>query len=228
ILQCQTRDLPHSTSQINGLRIVHGRLFSGDSIALCNPHTGGIDRQIPVQLTVMRNSFQLEMHRRCADVLQATKPDLLCPGHGPLIEMNDSEIAEYMGYIQRKETAFRDVVSEPADHFIDLFWARMLPYVSKASPNSEVTYTVRIRNNLNRNALYEARLLPAFGWRPHAEVQGVTLAPAEQGDIFLRATAPSREDSTRRLLVAEVFIDGVSQGPICEALVTISSGHRGS
>ncbi|CDX14721.1 hypothetical protein MPLB_1480014 [Mesorhizobium sp. ORS 3324] len=207
--------------QIDGRRV----LFSGDNVALCNPRAGGIHREIPVQLTVMRNSFQLEMHRRCADVLQATKPDLLCPGHGPLIEMGPSQVAEYTGYVQRKEAAFRDVVREPADHFIDLFWARMLPYVSEARPDSEVTYTVRIRNNLNRSAVYEARLLPDFGWRPRAGVQPMTLAPAEQGDIILRATAPSDADRTRRLLVAEVFVDGVSHGPICEALVTVASGR---
>lgn len=204
--------------QIDGRRV----LFSGDNVALCNPSAGGIDREIPVQLTVMRNSFQLEMHRRCATVLQATKPDFLCPGHGPLIETGRSQIAEYTDYIERKEAAFRDVVGEPADHFIDLFWARMLPYISETSPDSEVTYTVRIRNNLNRSALFAARLLPTFGWRPHAEVQSTTLAPAEQGDIFLRATAPSRADSARRLVFAEVFIDGVSQGPVCEALVSTS------
>ncbi|MER8766754.1 MBL fold metallo-hydrolase [Mesorhizobium sp. M0968] len=206
-------------AQIDGRRV----LFSGDNVARCNPGIGGIDRDIPVQLTVMRNSFQLEMHRRCANVLRATRPDLLCPGHGPLIEMSQSEIAEYAGYVQRKEAAFRDVVSEPANHFIDLFWVRMLPYVSETSTGSEVTYTVRIRNNLNRSAVYEARLLPAFCWRPKPEVQSITLAPGQQGEIYLRATAPSSADPARRVLLAEIFVDGVPQGPICEALVTTSA-----
>ncbi|ANW03054.1 hypothetical protein [Bradyrhizobium icense] len=79
----------------------------------------------------MRNSFQLEMHRRCANVIQAAKPDLVCPGHGELIAVDQSRIAEYTDYIERKEAAFRDIVGEPANYFIDLFWARMLPYLSE-------------------------------------------------------------------------------------------------
>ncbi|WP_028351672.1 MBL fold metallo-hydrolase [Bradyrhizobium murdochi] len=137
--------------KIDGKRIV----FGGDNLFLFNPQAGGIEREIAIQSTVMRNSFQLDMHRRCANVIRATNPDLVCPGHGELIPMDHSMVAEYTDYIQRKEAAFRDVVPEPADHFIDLFWARMLPYLSEARPNSEVAYTIRIRNNLERAVFTE-------------------------------------------------------------------------
>ncbi|WP_316399341.1 MBL fold metallo-hydrolase [Bradyrhizobium sp. 33ap4] len=203
---------------IDGKRIV----FGGDNVFLFNPQAGGIEHEIPIQTTIMRNSFQLEMHRRCATVMRATKPDLICPGHGELITWDQSRITEYTGYIERKEAAFRDVVAEPANHFIDLFWARMLPYLSEVSPNSEVPYIVRIRNNLRRAAMFSARLLPAFGWNSHASTKSITLQPGEQGDIMLRATAPSQIDPWRRLITAEIFIDGVSLGPICEALVSTS------
>lgn len=207
---------------IDGKRIV----FGGDNLFLWNPQAGGIEREIAIQTTVMRNSFQLEMHRRCADVIRATKPDLVCPGHGQLIVMDQSRIDEYTDYIERKEAAFRDIVGDPANHFIDLFWARMLPYLSEAFPNSEVTYTVRIRNNLERAAVYSARLLPAFGWALHREAESITLQPGEQGEIMLGATAPSEVDSRRRLMTAEILIDGVSQGPVCEALISVSGDRR--
>lgn len=201
---------------IDGKRIV----FGGDNLLLFNPQGAGIEHEILVQTTVMRNSFQLEMHRRCANVIQKTKPDLICPGHGALIPMDGSRVAEYTSYIERKEAAFRDIVDEPADHFIDLFWARMLPYVSEVHPNSELIYTVRIRNNLERSARYSARLLPAMGWTSHGGSESITLQPGEQGEITLGATAPSQLDPRRRLMTAEILIDGVSQGPICEALVS--------
>ncbi|WP_354101819.1 MBL fold metallo-hydrolase [Bradyrhizobium sp. RT5a] len=216
------------SGHIDGKRIV----FGGDNVVLFNPEAGGIDRQIQAggidrqilaQTTVMRNSFQLDMHRRCANVMRATRPDLVCLGHGELITMDQSRIAEYAEYIERKELAFRDIVGEPANHFIDLFWARMLPYLSEASPNSQVTYTVRIRNNLERTALYSARLLPAFGWTSRAEAESITLQPGEQDEIVLAAIAPSRVDPRRRLITAEILIDGVSQGPVCEALVSTLS-----
>ena len=214
----QTEYHAYIVGNIDGKRIV----FGGDNLFLFNPQAGGIEREIAIQTTVMRNSFQLEMHRRCAKVIQATKPDLVCPGHGELITMDQSRIAEYTDYIERKEAAFRDIVAEPVNHFIDLFWARMLPYLSEASPNSQVTYTVRIRNNLERSAVYSARLLPAFGWTSRAEAESITLQPGEQDEIVLAAIAPSRADQRRRLITAEILIDGVSQGPVCEALVSTS------
>ncbi|UPK28274.1 MBL fold metallo-hydrolase [Bradyrhizobium sp. 195] len=205
--------------KIDGKRIV----FGGDNLLLFNPQAGGIEREIAIQSTVMRNSFQLEMHRRCASVIRAANPDLVCPGHGELIPMDRSRVAEYMDYIKRKEVAFRNVVDEPANHFIDLFWARMLPYLSKARPNSEVAYTIKIRNNLERTAVFSARLLPAFRWTAHGGVESITLESGERGDIVLSATAPSQADPRRRLMTAEILIDDVSQGPLCEALVSTSA-----
>lgn len=201
---------------IDGKRI----LFSGDNLFLFNPQAGGIEREIAIQTTVMRNSFQLEMHRRCASVMSALTPDLICPGHGELIAMDQSRTAEYTDYIERKEKILRDLVGEPADHFIDLFWARMLPYVSTARPNDGVKYTIKIRNNLERTATYSARLLPLSGWTP-CEAESVTLRRGERGELLLRATAPSEAALRRRLITAEVLIDNVSQGPICEALVSV-------
>ncbi|MER9801678.1 MBL fold metallo-hydrolase [Mesorhizobium sp. M0142] len=202
---------------IDGKRI----LFSGDNLFLFNPQAGGIQREIAIQTTVMRNSFQLEMHRRCAKVISALMPDLICPGHRKLIPMDQSRIAEYTNYIERKEIALREIVGEPANHFIDVFWARMLPYLSTARPNSEVKYMIKIRNNLERTAIYNARLLPAFGWSPHVNTESITLRRGERGEIMLRATAPSQADSRRRVITAEILIDNVSQGPICEALISV-------
>ncbi|WFU51660.1 MBL fold metallo-hydrolase [Sinorhizobium terangae] len=201
---------------IDGKRIV----FGGDNLFLFNPGAGGIEREIAIQTTVMRNSFQLDMHRRCANVMRAVKPDLVCPGHGKLIAMDQSRISEYTDYIERKEAALRDIVDEPANHFIDIFWARMLPYLSQARPNAKLTYTVKIRNNLERTAVYGARLRPALGWASDGEVESITLQPGQQGEILLGATAPSQVDPRRRLITAEILIDGVSQGPVCEALVS--------
>ncbi|MER8671600.1 MBL fold metallo-hydrolase [Mesorhizobium sp. M1156] len=203
---------------IDGKRVA----FGGDNILLFNP--GGINsgREIAVQSTVLRNSFQLAMFQYCARVLNAAKPDLLCPGHGDLITMTQSRLDEYTDYLERTEASFREIVDAPADQFVDLFWVRMLPYISVARPGSKVTYTVRIRNNLERTATYSARLLVNFGWRANHEPEAITLGPGERGQLTLWATAPSHTDLRRRLITAELLIDGVSQGPICEALVSTS------
>lgn len=201
---------------IDGKRVA----FGGDNLFLLNRGTGAIDRATAFQTTVMRNSFQLDMHRRCASLLKATKFDLLCPGHGELITMDQRRFDEYTDHIQRKETAFRNIVDEPADHYIDLFWVRMLPYLSEVGPSSCVNFTLKIRNNLGRTAVYGARLITAHGWTSDGGFESITLQPGEGGEVFLRATSPSEVDPRRRLVTAEILIDGVSQGPVSEALVS--------
>ncbi|OSI79322.1 hypothetical protein BSZ22_01940 [Bradyrhizobium canariense] len=81
---------------------------------------------------------------------------------------------------------------------------------------------IKIRNNLERTAVFTARLLPAFGWTAQRAVQSISLEPGGRGDIALSATAPPQADPKRRLTTAEILIDGVSQGPVCEALVWTS------
>ncbi|MER9597291.1 MBL fold metallo-hydrolase [Mesorhizobium sp. M0244] len=201
---------------IDGKRVA----FGGDNLLLFNPQNGRIAREIASQSTVLRNSFQLDMLRRCKSILRSAGADLLCPGHGELIVLDQSRITEYTDYLKGAEAAFLGVVDAPANHFIDLFWVRMLPYLSAARPNSMVTYTLKIRNNLERTALYSACLLPAFGWGADGETKSITLEPGQRGELLLLATAPSQVDLRRRLITAEILIDGVSQGPVCEALVS--------
>ncbi|MDX8502597.1 MBL fold metallo-hydrolase [Mesorhizobium sp. VK4C] len=204
---------------IDGNRIA----FGGDNLFLVKNGIENAERESPYQTTVMRNSFQLEMHHLCASVLANTKPDLICPGHGNLISMDAPRIAEYVNYIKRKEEAFRAVVGEPADHFIDLFWARMLPYISDVAGGSNVTYTIKVRNNLERRAVYGARILPTSGWSSDGEVRTISLEPSGNGEIILEVRAPYERDPRRKVVTAEILIDGVSQGPLCEALVSVAS-----
>ena len=48
------------------------------------------------------------------------------------------DLDTYCDFIARKERAFRELVAEPADHYIDLFWARLLPYVAVVRPGQTV------------------------------------------------------------------------------------------
>ena len=203
---------------IDGTRVA----FTGDNIFLYQSH----GRERPAQTTVLRNSFQLDMHRRCAEVLQASRPELICPGHGDLIAMSPTRLDEYADFIDRKERAVRDLVGDPADHFVDLFWAQMHPYLSIVSKGDDVLFTVRLRNNLARTAVYEARLVLPEGWKTPAGSVSMTLPAGGHGTLDLPATAPHLAHTERKLVTAEILIDGVSQGPICEALVVTRSADR--
>lgn len=195
--------------------------FTGDNYFLQEVLVGGKIEQRPFQTTVLRNSFQLDMHRRCIEVMTEVSPQLICPGHNNVWDCDERLLREYADFIRRKERIFRKLVAEPADHYIDLFWARLLPYVTEARPDEKVEYTLLLRNNLGRRATYEARLLPMDGWKVADGFTALTLEGEGRGELKLRATAPSAADPVRRLTSAEIRIDGVSQGPVAEALVTV-------
>ncbi|KUM24280.1 hypothetical protein AU467_31190 [Mesorhizobium loti] len=204
---------------IDGKRIA----FGGDNMLPFSPGPEGTNQEISVQSTVLRNSFQLGMFQQCLSVVQKTDAELLCPGHGNLVPLDAKTRSVYTNYVKSAEAAFVETVDAPADHFIDLFWVRMLPYVSDTKPNAKTVFTLKIRNNLGRAAEYGARLVTSFGWTSDGRVASITLKPNNHGEISLEATAPSQFDPKRRLITAEIFIDGISQGPVCEALVSMLS-----
>jgi len=78
-----------------------------------------------------------------------------------------------------------------------------------------------LRNNLEHPATYAARLIAPHGWNVASELRSLSLEAGANGELVLTATAPSAADEVRRLITAEIQIDGQSQGPISEALVTI-------
>lgn len=195
--------------------------FTGDNYFTGEVLVRGQIEMRNYQTTVLRNSFQLAMHRRCAEVMRKVAPDLICPGHRDVLECNKSELDHYCDFIARKERIFSELVGEPADHYIDLFWARLLPYVAETLPGDTLNYRLLLRNNLEEPVTYEARLLPPPGWSTTAEFQALKLEPGTRGELALTAVAPASADSTRRLLTAEIKINGKSQGEISEALVTV-------
>jgi glyoxylase-like metal-dependent hydrolase (beta-lactamase superfamily II) len=196
--------------------------FTGDNYFTAEVLAGGKTEMRPYQTTVLRNSFQLGMHRRCADVMRHIEPELICPGHRDVLQCNKQELDTYCDFIAQKERVFRELVPEPADHYIDLFWSRLLPWVSVVRPGQKVDYRLLLRNNLERPVRYDARLLTPSGWDTSPEFQSLSLEAGQRGELQLSAIAPPDGDNTRRLLTAEIRIDGQSQGPISEALVTVT------
>ncbi len=204
--------------------VVDGRkiAFTGDNYLHDERVRNGVAQVLPYQTTVLRNSFQLDMHRRCAEVMTAIAPDLICPGHGELLECSADALDAYVSFIDEKDSVFRGLVGEPADHFVDLFWARLVPYLAAVRPGEKVAYRLLLRNNLERQATFAARLLPPMGWACSPEPAEIRLDAGARGELTLQAIAPERVDRERRLLVAEILVDGRSQGPLCEALVTLA------
>jgi len=205
-------------AEIDGRKVA----FTGDNIFFEDVLVGGTVKSKPYQTTVLRNSFQLDMHRRCVDVMRRVNPELICPGHNDVFACDKTVLDEYCDFIARKERVFRKLVAEPANQHVDLFWARLLPYLAEVEPGGQVTYELLLRNNLERRATFEARLLSPSGWGADDDFASLTLDAGARGTLKLAAKAPVKADAKRRLMTAEIRIDGVSQGPVSEALVTVA------
>ena len=188
--------------------------FTGDNVML--------DREgSPFQTTVLRNSYQPWMHRKCVDVMARVEPDLVCPGHGPVIEWSPAKLGAYTHYVERKEAAFAALVPEPAGDAIDLFWARLVPYVVNAAPRDRVDLRLMLRSNHETTVTYRARLRPAAGWTSESDWTELELAPRASGEIAFDCVAPDFPHD-RRLQVVEVEMNGRALGPLVEGVVTVT------
>ena len=214
------------STEIDGRRVA----FTGDNW-FEQPTDVHYDQQVdrPHQTTVWRNSFRLDMHRQCAAIMEEIQPDLVCPGHGDILEVDSSQITRYADFIERKERVFRSLSADPVEQRVDLFWARLLPYQSKAPVGGRVSYELRLRNNFDRTVDYEARLYAPDGRTVLAE--GVCrLGSDERGSVTLPIEVGAW-DIGRGVVTAEVLIDGESRGPVAEAVIAVTpedgAGRRG-
>lgn len=209
-------------ADIDGRRVA----FTGDNYFLTEVIAGTLVESSPMQTTVLRNSFQLAMHRRCAEVLSAAAPELICPGHRDVLQCSKRDIDRYVDFIVRKERVFRNLVHEPADHYIDLFWVRLVPYVAVVQPGEVIDYRLLLRNTFPEQIEFGARLLPPPGWTVSDGWGTVEIEPGGSAELSLRAQAPRQSDGIRRLLTAEVSVGGRSHGPLAEALVVVAGTVR--
>ena len=210
------------TGMIDGRKVA----FTGDNYFLHEVTRSGTTERLPYQTTVMRNSFQLWMHRRCAELMRREAPELICPGHDQVLPCHKEDIDAYTDYIARKEAVFRELVGEPADQFIDLFWVRLLPFVTRARGGDSVTYRILVRNNLGRRAAFGASLIPPPGWSATGQHGAVELEPDGRSEITLNMTVPRDVARRRYLVTAEITVDGESHGPVPEAVVIVDGEGR--
>jgi len=198
--------------------------FTGDnifehSVATWGSHT----EKNPIQTQVFRNSFQLSMHKRCKEVMKKILPERICPGHGEPFYFDKLKTEKYSDYIGQKETLFRELSPEPAEQYTDLFWARLLPYQSVIKCGEKQEFTLLVRNNFSEAKEFRAQLLPPEDWEVVSAFGETSLSPGASGEIVMIAKAPKNpvNKTFRQLVTVEVYIDGISQGPVAEALVQV-------
>jgi glyoxylase-like metal-dependent hydrolase (beta-lactamase superfamily II) len=209
----------HSTlaAEIDGRTVA----FTGDNYFHGEEHVHyGRREERPYQTTVFRNSFQFEMHRKCKRVMREIQPEKVCPGHGEVLDCDPSQVETYCDFVDRKERVFRELTAAPAEQTADLFWARLLPFQATARPGETVEYTLRVRNDFETETDYRARLLNPDG-RTTADAATATLPVDGEADLTLTLTLPVDADPGRKIVTAEMVVDGESRGPVVEAVVHV-------
>lgn len=203
-------------AHIDGLKIA----FTGDNL-YPNENQKNSGWEAPfVQPTVFRNGYCIQMHRRCAELMDVIKPDLICPGHYEVRKVNGTDMARYADWIFRKEEAFRQLVHEPVDFYMDLFWARFLPYQIKLDPGKKGVISIKIHNVIKREATFGVRLIPSSHFSTDEQLYPIALPPDGVGSIDLTIWVKENV-KVRFLITAEITIDGCSLGPVAEALVMV-------
>ena len=75
-----------------------------------------------------------------------------------------------------------------------------------------------------RNAIFRTLMATRAAMLSPGHVEAFNAVPVDfygaKGELKMEAQAPSKGEHVRRLMTAEIWIDGVNQGPIAEALVT--------
>ena len=122
-------------------------------------------------------------------------PELICPGHRDVLPCSKQDLDIYCDFIEQKERVFRNLVNEPADHYIDLFWARLLPYLATVAANEAIEYRLLLRNNFSERTSYGARLIPPQGWKTSPEFAQLELEPGDRGELSFAMTAPPTADT---------------------------------
>ncbi len=96
-------------------------------------------------------------------------------------DFDELKSAQYSDYIDRKESCFRELSPEPAEQYVDLFWARLIPYQVIVSPGDEVSFIVLLRNNYPDSREFEARLILPRGWEASTETGKIKLTARSAG-----------------------------------------------
>ena len=206
-------------AEIDGRRV----FFSGDS-------SFPLRRYLPTRKeewmvnTVMRNSVNLAMHRRCADVFDRLRPDFLCGGHGPVWDITEEDFSRHRDFVDKKERIWRGLVPEPTDLGVDLFWARLLPYQAWLQPGKSAAYTLELRNAYEAETTFEISLGSTLPLTCEPATATATLAPEKATELVFEVRLPAGSEvpgQRRQLLTVDVRANGKPLGQVTEALLTI-------
>ena len=175
----------HSTilGEIDGRRVI----FSGDSTCPLKRYQPEREKERMVS-TVIRNSLTFDMYRKCAEECERLRPNLLCPGHGPYVDVPAKAFEEHQRYVREKESIWRGLLSKPAALGPDLLLCRLVSCQSTIESGQTRRLALQLRNSFETTVQSEAALDSALHISTTHPRGGLLLEANQKGEIDFQVT----------------------------------------
>jgi glyoxylase-like metal-dependent hydrolase (beta-lactamase superfamily II) len=211
--------LPGQTEYHQGLlTVVDGKrvLFTGD-----NTWNKKFPEKVRNGPLVPQNEYLLDSgFIACARKMLECGPDLVCPAHTEEYWPDRQDLEEFLGWALRLRDVMTGLIDQPDPNFgLDYRWCYFYPYRAEVEPGKVVRLELRVRNHLFKSAKVEVRLrLPAGVSCPYSE-RSVTISGKSQVAIPFDLSGPDNVQKGRRVITADITINGRHLGEVAEALI---------
>ena len=155
-------------AEIDGKRVV----FTGDNFTVTTgrPMPDGSLRIRPVIL----NSFVSDSYQKAIRNLIEHQPDLMAPGHGPLIPVTAAMLEATRVRIDKRAEFYRKLIADPDTDFgLDPEWVQIYPYQMMLRLGEPASCEIRVHNYRQRPMRMKVSLVLPHGLARRARGAGV-------------------------------------------------------
>jgi glyoxylase-like metal-dependent hydrolase (beta-lactamase superfamily II) len=211
--------LPGQTEFHQGLStLIDGRkvMFTGDNT--WNKEDPGKTRNGPL---VPQNVYFLDGgFISCAQTMIDYSPDLVCPAHTEEYSPARRDLEEFKTWAYRLREVMTELVDQPDPNFgVDSLWCHFYPYRTVTTPGQDFTLELHLRNHLFKEADVQVMLKLPAEIECGAPKRNAKVPPKTEAVIPFLLQRTAQEFLTRRVITADVIVDGCHIGEYAEALV---------
>ena len=160
-------------------------------------------------------------HARSAEILLEYSPDILCPGHGPAVEVTREHLERFYDRVKPMSDKLQALVGERnLDCAMAYHRAEVMPYEQPVEEGKPISVVVRVRN-------YEDKEKPVIitpslpqGWSAESDRKTATVSPlgvVEVPFIITPGPRPVRGPS-KAAFGFDLELDGTVLGEVCNGI----------
>ena len=172
-----------------------------------------------------RNYIQLEPDGgmlRCAEVLEAVKPDVLATGHWGIWKYDaEKSVPALREWAEGLRPRFERLIAWDDPNFgMDENWVSVFPYQNALRPGETGAVEARIRNHSSREMTLVLELDTPDGMSVKKEVQTTRIPAKGEGTARFRVRMERNAADRRHVATLNVVRGGQNLGPLAECIFT--------